>query len=300
MTLAKNMPFQLIVGFVLAAHVLLLFCFKETFHPSPTKKTKLSVQTIALIPKPVSTPKPVSEPTHVSKPHPKPIDEPTQVSKPPPKPVSEPTPAPLPKPISEPIVSKPPPKPISEPIVSKPPPKPISEPIVSKPPPKPVSAAPKKTKPMPKQTKKNPPLAQPQKKPAPQEKPTQAPVSNAMLAKVKENLGKIDMNSAKVSLKSDFKGLSESTLQVQERAYRDELAARLKLMLRLPEAGEVNLKLTLARKGEVLKMEILSSESALNRSYIEKNLPQIKMPAFDNLFGTVTQYTFTITMRGDS
>ena len=88
-------------------------------------------------------------------------------------------------------------------------------------------------------------------------------------------------------------------LSDREISYRDELAGRLKLMLRLPEYGDVKIKLTLDRSGKVASVVIVSSESAANRKYIEKTLPGMTFPAFGANFGSAAQYAFSITLSND-
>ena len=84
-----------------------------------------------------------------------------------------------------------------------------------------------------------------------------------------------------------------------EVSYRDELANRLKLLLRLPEYGEVKVKLTIERSGKIAKVLIISSESSANRKYIEKTLPGLTFPQFGTRFGDVDQYTFSITLGNE-
>ena len=88
-------------------------------------------------------------------------------------------------------------------------------------------------------------------------------------------------------------------LNDKEIGYRDELAGRLKLLLRLPEFGEVKIKLTLSRAGKVAKVSIVSAESAANRTYIEKTIPTLSFPSFGNNFGTLPEYTFLISLSND-
>ncbi|MCE5319245.1 MAG: hypothetical protein LLG04_18015 [Parachlamydia sp.] len=90
-----------------------------------------------------------------------------------------------------------------------------------------------------------------------------------------------------------------SALSVGELSYRDELAGRLKLLLKLPEYGSVKLKLTLQRSGKVFKVAILSAASAQNRAYVEKMMPTLQFPPFGNQFGEEPEYTFTITLNND-
>lgn len=88
-------------------------------------------------------------------------------------------------------------------------------------------------------------------------------------------------------------------LSDREISYRDELAGRLKLMLRLPEYGDVKIKLTLDRSGKVASVVIVSSESAANRKHIEKELPKMTFSAFGANFGSAAQYAFSITLSND-
>lgn len=90
-----------------------------------------------------------------------------------------------------------------------------------------------------------------------------------------------------------------SSLSVREKGYRDELASRLKLLLKLPEYGLVKLKLTLARSGKVSQVTLLSSESTSNRTYIQKTLPTLTFPAFGDNFAGETSHTFQITLSSD-
>lgn len=89
------------------------------------------------------------------------------------------------------------------------------------------------------------------------------------------------------------------TLTVREATYRDELASRLRLLLRLPEYGEVKVNLTLDRLGGVSKVVIKSAESIANRNYIEKTLPVLSFPAFGINFESATEYTFLITLKNE-
>jgi colicin import membrane protein len=88
-------------------------------------------------------------------------------------------------------------------------------------------------------------------------------------------------------------------LSGREAAYRDELAGRLKLQLRLPEYGDVKVNLTLDRAGKVVKAAIVSAESAANRRYIEKTLSGLSFPAFGTNFESAPEYTFAITLSNE-
>nr|WP_166154139.1 hypothetical protein [Neochlamydia sp. AcF84]NGY94174.1 hypothetical protein [Neochlamydia sp. AcF84] len=84
-----------------------------------------------------------------------------------------------------------------------------------------------------------------------------------------------------------------------ERSYRDELASRLKLLLKLPEHGEVQLKLTVDRLGRAIKVNVIKSPSHLNRLYVEKNLPMLKFPPLGREFAGMPEYTFIIQLSNE-
>lgn len=148
------------------------------------------------------------------------------------------------------------------------------------------------------------------KKTAVKEPPPAKPASdqkkNALLAKAQESLKKIgNVEGAKVPHQvatlaplQSLELITTESMDENEIAYRDELAQLLKAHLRLPELGEINLKLTIAKNGAIKTIEILSSESLSNRKYVEKTLPQHTMPPLGKQFGKVDSYTFTITMKG--
>lgn len=137
----------------------------------------------------------------------------------------------------------------------------------------------------------------------------------ALLSKAKEKIGKIDTASDKVIATSNLSkntpqkitGLSIDSLNVEaapsmgleELAYRDELALRLKLLLKLPEYGEVKLKLKIDRSGKVMEVNIVNSSSEKNSAMIKKALPQLTMPSFGTQFKGSPHYTFTITLSNE-
>lgn len=88
-------------------------------------------------------------------------------------------------------------------------------------------------------------------------------------------------------------------LSSYEMSYRDEIATRLKLLLRLPEYGDVKVDLTLDRTGKVSKVSIVNADSTLNRKYIEKTLPELSFPPFGIHYASATEYTFSITLSNE-
>ena len=71
-----------------------------------------------------------------------------------------------------------------------------------------------------------------------------------------------------------------------QKSYYDELVSRLKLALKLPEYGDVKIKLTLSRQGKVTKVIITQAKSRKNREYIEKILVATSFPRFGDNFGS--------------
>jgi colicin import membrane protein len=90
-----------------------------------------------------------------------------------------------------------------------------------------------------------------------------------------------------------------SSMNAREVGYRDELASRLKLLLRLPEHGEVKIKLTLNSSGKFMNVVIVSAQSLENRKYIEKMVPSLTFPSFGSNFSGHNEYTFLITLSND-
>lgn len=92
---------------------------------------------------------------------------------------------------------------------------------------------------------------------------------------------------------------NDETLTSGERSYYDELASRLQLALRLPEYGEVNIKLTLEHSGTFLNVTVVNAKSSVNRKYIEQTVPTLKFPAFGDHFDTKSSYTFLISLSNE-
>ncbi len=60
--------------------------------------------------------------------------------------------------------------------------------------------------------------------------------------------------------------------------YAQEIAMQLKLLLSLPEYGEVKVMLRLGAKGEIANVEILESQSTANEKYLLEMLPKLTLP----------------------
>lgn len=147
------------------------------------------------------------------------------------------------------------------------------------------------------------------------EAPKQNEALKKLLASAEDSIAKIDKNrdkgkasTSKVgavipgkieALQIDAIAIGGEVLTGTEATYRDELAMRLRRLMRLPEYGEVKLKLTLDRSGKVAKVAIISAQSALNRTYVESTLPTLKFTDFGKNFTGQNQFTFMINLTNE-
>jgi len=171
------------------------------------------------------------------------------------------------------------------------------------PPPKIVEIKPKK---MPAPIKKKKPTAR--KKPKAKKQP--ALVKKKKEPKVPDQLRQDLQNSiAKLTKKRD-KDSSKNTLQVPKwtpqlkveqvgtsdvAVFTSALIACLQNALDLPERGAVKVKLTLKKEGKFVKMHLISSESALNSKFLEREIPVVSYPSFSGQLKQEKEHTFVIT-----
>jgi hypothetical protein len=176
----------------------------------------------------------------------------------------------------------------------------------------PYTTPPKQTKPP--QKKSLPAKPKPQAKKTPASSPKKSSLDNtkkALLEKAKETLANIQapalQDNPSLKEKESFKSLafvSSSVLKnihpmESDLNYQDELKSHLKLLLKLPETGNVIIDLTLDRMGMVKKVVIIEAISPSNRKYIEKTLPLLKLPPFGIYFKGVGERTFRLELRGE-
>lgn len=134
-----------------------------------------------------------------------------------------------------------------------------------------------------------------------------------LLAQAQESIAKIPQTNGKLNHGKPMSDLTHATplgitsLQIDaiavnqgaklsdhEISYRDELSNRLKLLLRLPDYGDVKIKLTIARSGKVVKVVIVKAESTANRKYVEETLPGLTFSPFGTRFNNAEENTFLI------
>lgn len=174
---------------------------------------------------------------------------------------------------------------------------PVATPIVK---PQPKSLSKPKAKPVAK--------AQPAKKKAPKKKvkakPAPAPqmpaIPQNLLDQLEESIAKIDQKSHKVNTKSNlivptFERLAVSKKGGGEASYAHKLIECLHRSLALPDHGEVTLELTLSSLGVVENLKIVTAESAKNREYLEKHVPQVVFPPLEGGDAKNPQKRFVLT-----
>lgn len=288
--------------------------------PIPEEKIEVIVKPkLEPLPEPLPEPEPIPE-SPKPEPKPEPVPVPKEVIKPAPI-VEEKKPDPVakPKPEVKPKEKKPEPKPAPKKEV-KPTPKAKAkqpEKKISPPPPAPKPKVEAKEEAA-KAKKREEDAAKARQKEAVLAKQKEAEkAKQRALAAARENMARIDKTRDKIqtSKTAELSGEKIGTierLQVeafieeggqtftsQERSYHQELISRLKLQLKLPDYGDVKVKLTLERSGRVVKVAVVNAESAKNREYIEKKLPSMTYPSFGTNFPDHSQYTFVLILGND-
>jgi len=164
------------------------------------------------------------------------------------------------------------------------------EPVPVPPKPTPKPAPPKPTPPKP--------------KPIVQKTPTKKPkIDPALVSKAQQSLAKVRKGGTSNTTQPKVAALQSLNIDTKanqkEVSYRDELAARLRTLLKFPEMGAVEIQLTITRTGAVKKVQVLKTESKENEEYIAKTLPSLQMPTFGTRFGSASEHTFAITLSNE-
>jgi hypothetical protein len=92
---------------------------------------------------------------------------------------------------------------------------------------------------------------------------------------------------------------SSINTEIYDTNYYTAMIDRLRNLLRLPEYGSVKIGLEIDRKGYVSSIEIVSSESKVNESYIKEMIPNISFPNFGTAFEGQEKRRFLITLSND-
>jgi hypothetical protein len=100
-------------------------------------------------------------------------------------------------------------------------------------------------------------------------------------------------------LKADDTIISSDLLQEPFLDYHSLLINFLKTALELPVFGTVKVNLTLDAKGRFKDLEILASDSEVNRFYLEKQLKELEYPVFTKELSHQSAYSFNLTFCSD-
>jgi|GEM_PF-2219879 len=153
--------------------------------------------------------------------------------------------------------------------------------------------------------------AKPSKKPEPKKttakKTTPSPaqkIPQKVLDEIEESIAKIDTNRDKL-IKADpnkkekvmIPKLVLSQSDLGSEIYNRILMEALEESLHLPELGEIKVELTLKRDGSIVKLNFLKSESKKNKTYLEKNLPSLNFPPFDEAYLGKESHTFILNFQ---
>lgn len=130
-----------------------------------------------------------------------------------------------------------------------------------------------------------------------------------VLQELKEGLSKIEMqrevplsSSLNVpqsipALKADaYQILSENSDQ-ESVAYKEILMNYLKDNLHLPGYGTVKISLTLSSQGVIKELVVLSSDSEINRFYLETSLADLSFPFFTEELSHKKEHAFCLVFR---
>lgn len=93
-----------------------------------------------------------------------------------------------------------------------------------------------------------------------------------------------------------FEGYSSAS---PEACYIGDLIRRLQLNVRLPEPGEVKVKLSLKRNGTVTAVQVLSGKSASIKHSIEEKLRPIHFSPFGGSFSGEAEHTFVLRLSNE-
>jgi hypothetical protein len=100
-------------------------------------------------------------------------------------------------------------------------------------------------------------------------------------------------------LKADETTISSDLSQEPFLDYHNLLINFLKTTLELPVFGTVKLTLTLDAQGHFKALEILASDSEVNRFYLEKQLKELEYPVFTKDLSHQPAYSFNLTFCSD-
>lgn len=161
---------------------------------------------------------------------------------------------------------------------------------------------PKPTKPL---VKKSPSVAKQERRRIPTPKPPaqEFDIPPSILKQLEESIAKIEQKDDKQCKSSTIVTASLSSkvavAPAQEEpallSYTASLVKELTQMLQLPEYGEVKIKIIVSPAGKIIELLVLQAESKANKLYLEKCLPNIVLPKYNEKVTLNNEQTFTLT-----
>lgn len=160
---------------------------------------------------------------------------------------------------------------------------------------------PKSIKPL---VKKSSSIIKQERKKIPNPKHTQEfDIPPSILKQLEESIAKIEQKDDKQCKSSTIVTASLSSkvavAPAQEEpalpSYADLLVKELTQMLQLPEYGEVKIKIIVSPAGKIMELLVLQAESKANKLYLEKCLPNIVLPKYNEKVTLNNGQTFTLT-----
>lgn len=127
-------------------------------------------------------------------------------------------------------------------------------------------------------------------------------IAQESLAKIEKRSDNLEFNSiksekiGKLEKIGSLKSISESSTDSNS---KNQLCAQLRSFLKLPEYGEVEIKLTLDKTGKVVALKVLETKSDRNRKYIEELLPRLTFSISGTDFGKECVKIFNITLTNE-
>lgn len=128
-------------------------------------------------------------------------------------------------------------------------------------------------------------------------------ISPSILKQLEESIAKIEQKDDKQCKSSTIVTASLSSKVVVASAqeepglpsYTASLVKELTQILQLPEYGEVKIKITVNPAGKIIELLVLQAESKANKLYLEKCLPNIVLPKYNEKVTLNNEQTFTLT-----
>jgi outer membrane biosynthesis protein TonB len=139
----------------------------------------------------------------------------------------------------------------------------------------------------------------------------QREVAKSLVKDLEEKIASLDKKPMALSSKQEMKVpsfVTSSSLDAKVESssfhgpfsYQQKLISDLKNNLKLPEYGEVKLRMKISSKGEVVTVEVLSAQSERNKSYLQKELVSLRFLWFSKILPESPFYDFVITFQNEN